>query len=202
MKVCSKCQQEKDVSAFGKMSQSSDGLRPNCKECRKAESLAWYERNQEAIKARSKKWREDNPDRYKEQLAKWGAENRDYKREQDRNWYRQNAEHAKAVRRQYAKDNSQNWRNQRARRRAQVGATVNKITKAEWLGLIEQYEKRCAYCEQPTEKPTMDHVVPLIKGGSHTVDNIVPACGPCNREKSDRSVVEFMATRQRRIQKE
>lgn len=28
--------------------------------------------------------------------------------------------------------------------------------------------------------PTIDHVIPLSKGGSHTWDNVKVACGECN----------------------
>lgn len=33
--------------------------------------------------------------------------------------------------------------------------------------------------------PTLDHVYPLSKGGTHTWDNVQLACMKCNREKSD-----------------
>ena len=37
MKKCSKCKQDKDLSMFGKCSANKDGLRSDCKECRKSE---------------------------------------------------------------------------------------------------------------------------------------------------------------------
>lgn len=43
----------------------------------------------------------------------------------------------------------------------------------------------CHYCERkfrPAEL-TMDHVVPLARGGSSTQGNIVAACKDCNRDK-------------------
>lgn len=36
---------------------------------------------------------------------------------------------------------------------------------------------------------TLDHVVPLSKGGSHTMDNVQCACFACNTRKSDRTCV-------------
>ena len=46
----------------------------------------------------------------------------------------------------------------------------------------------CCYCgEKQTKKDlTMDHVLPLSKGGETSWTNIVTACGPCNFSKSDR----------------
>jgi 5-methylcytosine-specific restriction endonuclease McrA len=43
----------------------------------------------------------------------------------------------------------------------------------------------CAYCGKkfaPAEL-TMDHVVPIARGGRSTRGNVVPACKPCNNEK-------------------
>lgn len=43
----------------------------------------------------------------------------------------------------------------------------------------------CAYCEKP-HKPselTMDHVVPVARGGRSQRGNVVPACKECNSRK-------------------
>jgi len=46
-------------------------------------------------------------------------------------------------------------------------------------------EGRCYYCGRdfkPSEL-TMDHIVPLIRGGRSTKGNTVPACKDCNSKK-------------------
>lgn len=40
---------------------------------------------------------------------------------------------------------------------------------------------------------TLDHVVPLARGGAHDPGNLVVACAPCNRLKSDLQPYEFFA---------
>ena len=47
----------------------------------------------------------------------------------------------------------------------------------------------CQYCgAQPGKTQlTIDHVVPRSKGGGTTWDNVVAACGPCNRRKGSRT---------------
>jgi 5-methylcytosine-specific restriction endonuclease McrA len=43
----------------------------------------------------------------------------------------------------------------------------------------------CHYCQQrfsPAEL-TMDHLVPLVRGGKSTKGNLVPACKECNSKK-------------------
>ena len=44
---------------------------------------------------------------------------------------------------------------------------------------------KCHYCGRrvPPRELTMDHVVPLIRGGCSTRGNVVPACKTCNTRK-------------------
>ena len=46
----------------------------------------------------------------------------------------------------------------------------------------------CAVCRQPTEEWTFDHVVPLSKGGAHSIDNLQILCEPCHRTKTRKDV--------------
>lgn len=43
----------------------------------------------------------------------------------------------------------------------------------------------CHYCgaKFPAKELTMDHVVPVARGGTSTKGNVVPACRKCNQEK-------------------
>jgi 5-methylcytosine-specific restriction endonuclease McrA len=43
----------------------------------------------------------------------------------------------------------------------------------------------CYYCQKQFSRQqlTMDHIVPLARGGTSTKGNIVPACSDCNRNK-------------------
>jgi len=42
----------------------------------------------------------------------------------------------------------------------------------------------CYYCGQ--EATTIDHIIPISKGGISSEDNCVPACHRCNSGKRDR----------------
>ncbi len=52
----------------------------------------------------------------------------------------------------------------------------------EWEQKKAEYNFRCAYCGEKT-KLTKDHVQPVSKGGTDKIENIVPACRPCNHRK-------------------
>jgi 5-methylcytosine-specific restriction endonuclease McrA len=54
---------------------------------------------------------------------------------------------------------------------------------------------RCHYCgtRVPPAELTLDHIVPLVRGGHSTRGNCVPACKPCNSAKQSLLPVEWEA---------
>jgi 5-methylcytosine-specific restriction endonuclease McrA len=69
-----------------------------------------------------------------------------------------------------------------ARRALELNCTGSH-TIQEWRNKKAQYNNRCAYCGHKV-KLTKDHVIPLTKGGTNNISNIVPACMDCNRQKN------------------
>ena len=55
--------------------------------------------------------------------------------------------------------------------------------------------RRCVYCASLLDfrLATIDHVLPLAKGGAHAPGNLVVACAPCNRMKGDMLPHDFFA---------
>lgn len=51
----------------------------------------------------------------------------------------------------------------------------------------------CCYCGKrfSPDKLTMDHVVPLSRGGKSTKNNLVTACKECNNRKKNSLVFEW-----------
>lgn len=52
----------------------------------------------------------------------------------------------------------------------------------------------CHYC-RTTQALTVDHVVPVSKGGRDVVSNLVPACRTCNSQKRGKDYDEFVEWR-------
>ena len=58
--------------------------------------------------------------------------------------------------------------------------------------LLKEWQEQnlsCFYCEDFST--TVDHVVPLIRGGTNHRDNLVPCCRPCNSSKGDKLLNEW-----------
>jgi 5-methylcytosine-specific restriction protein A len=60
-----------------------------------------------------------------------------------------------------------------------------------WMRKVQQGE--CHYCHRRVGKAnlTMDHVLPLSRGGKSKKGNIVPACKECNNKKKYLLPVEW-----------
>lgn len=60
-------------------------------------------------------------------------------------------------------------------------------SEAQWAVRLAQYDHRCAYCGTNRRALVKEHVVPVSAGGTNDIDNLVPACQPCNARKLDRT---------------
>lgn len=88
----------------------------------------------------------------------------------------------------------------RNRRRGREHGSTTHYTWAEVMRLyVHRFNKCCAYCEAPVVgQPDPDHVVPLSRGGSNSITNILPSCRSCNSDKRDLFLHEWATDRARR----
>lgn len=69
--------------------------------------------------------------------------------------------------------------------RMQAARNLGRHTRAEWYALIAKHDGRCVYCARRPQVLTKDHIVPVSRGGSDAITNIVPCCRSCNSRKHD-----------------
>ena len=98
---------------------------------------------------------------------------------------------ASAVMRAYRKGHPEAIRGHVNARRARRVGNGGSHTASEWLEKVEQYAGRCAYCGSDAKPLTRDHDVPLSRGGTDFIENILPACQSCNSRKSRQTAKEF-----------
>jgi 5-methylcytosine-specific restriction endonuclease McrA len=92
----------------------------------------------------------------------------------------------------------QNWRKENplkvaakvARRRASVTGAVGFHTPEQLGARVAYYGGVCAYC-QVAPYESIDHVIPLARGGSNWPANLRPACMLCNTSKGAKLLSEW-----------
>ena len=115
-KQCATCHRFKSLSEFGKNSQTKDGYRGECKDCRCARSVRYRDTNAVNIERSSRKWRDSHPHYchehyiankaiYLEQSREWHKRNAQLDRTLKRNWYHAHKEEHLAKCAEWAKNN-------------------------------------------------------------------------------------------------
>lgn len=75
-----------------------------------------------------------------------------------------------------------------AERYARVIGAEGRFTHEDWLKIKQQYGCKCVICgiNENILPLTIDHVIPVTKGGSNWPSNLQPLCQPCNSRKGNR----------------
>lgn len=66
-----------------------------------------------------------------------------------------------------------------------LNSTARRALLASWIRL----GRSCFYCSAPAT--SLDHVIPLVRGGTNYEGNLVPCCLRCNSSKAARLLVEW-----------
>jgi 5-methylcytosine-specific restriction endonuclease McrA len=78
----------------------------------------------------------------------------------------------------------------RRRRERERRADVRAVTARDLRRLELRQRGACAYCGE-LRPLTLEHVIPLARGGRHAIGNLLAVCGTCNSSKSARLLVEW-----------
>jgi hypothetical protein len=89
-KICSKCKEEKEVCEFNKDSVRKDGLRGECKSCRKIIKKKYYDENQIKILEKKKNFYENNKEYLKQKSLEYHYNNVKKIKERKKQYYQNN----------------------------------------------------------------------------------------------------------------
>lgn len=169
-----------------------------CKPCYRRD---YYERNGERERSNFKAWRERNIEHERQRWAAWHAANRDALAARKRELYKADPEAARQRTAEWRKRNPgshRRWReanpekwallNRENQRRRRSGDRVD------YSKILDRDGWVCHLCGYPIaglEDLHFDHVIPLAKGGPHSMANIRPAHAKCNLRKGAKLLEEL-----------
>ena len=161
--------------------------RPEVKDRKRIQSRYRYSKNPEPKRTRSIAWAKSNPDKVKEKHKKW-VEN--------------NSERLKAWRRDYqikrCKNDPEFYASRVSMghtRRCLKSGNVNQKPIKDFIKSVRSKRTAvCYYCQKQvsTKDVHFDHMVPLSKGGPHSVENLCVSCAHCNLSKHDKMLQDFV----------
>jgi 5-methylcytosine-specific restriction endonuclease McrA len=176
--ICTKCSVDQPEDNFAIRNKKTGKRKNQCRLCvsaylktyrdtycipdtRKEYERKYYESHKAEYASRSKTWRGQNPERWSGYSAAW------------------------------AKRNPRKAANNASSRRALLrGNGVSVVTHRDIDRLVNRFDGKCAYCQdRPFEQ--LDHIIPVSRGGRHSIGNLLPACQPCNISKFASLQVEW-----------
>jgi 5-methylcytosine-specific restriction endonuclease McrA len=187
-KPCTKCGQIKLFSEFNNRRASPDGKQPKCRDCEKADHRAYNAKNSARNTAKATAWNKANSERRKIITNNYVLRNPEKRRETNKLNHLKNRNKRLIQTKEWRLANMDKARSYVLKRRGLIKSTAKQISIKE---INKLYSSSCKYCGS-NDKIEIDHIVPLSKGGRHSIGNLAPACRKCNASKGDKFLIEWL----------
>lgn len=190
---CKRCGAIKSGLEFHKRLPGPNAYRQPCKACARSTRATYARAYRKTVVGRANT---------KKTIAKWHAKHPAYERDRSKRRYGtdpiyRKRVHAHAV--AWGRAHPEYARLAAAKRRMLVaaGGTIPPIV--EIRNKFAQIDG-CYFCGRKDRPLTIDHDLPISRGGTNAIENLLPACKPCNSSKHTKTATEFVAHRRARWQ--
>lgn len=209
---CSTCKELKSTKEFDRSSRGRFGITNQCKECTRIKGKYYREKHKEEIKERKRKqrlkleakekankrhqvWRKKPESKVKQTEYQKRYDKRPYvierKKKSTLNYLNnpKNKTKIRVYRTNYRKEHSERIVYNDNQRRVRELNAEGSHTLEQWRTLLSFFTC-CPKCGK-SEKLTMDHIIPLSKGGTNFIDNLQVLCFSCNSSKRDILIIDY-----------
>lgn len=179
----------------------------------------YVKRNRSKISAQAKAYRRLNADKIRDNFRNWIDKNREHRLQWKRQWREKNRHKIIHQQSEWRENNplllaiyqstrngtrSEYNREWRAKNRQRVrwhkairyrGRPVFSVD--DWLLKLDYYGWRCRYCRCDLSRSgvVVDHAIPVSRGGTNALSNLMPSCKRCNARKNSKTFFEFIKRR-------
>ena len=139
------------------------------------------DRLREYNKEYNKEYREKNKDKLKKSKKEYYENNKDKLKERNKEYYKEYRERNKDK----LKERDKRYRH---KKRGNGGA----YTQLQWLDTLEYFDYKCAYTGECIKHNChVEHIIPISKGGTSYIWNLVPSTASANLSKHNRDMEEW-----------
>lgn len=187
-KTCTKCGQTQSTNNFYRQKSTKDGFRTWCKSCFARANKQWLADHPGQSAKYSKKWQENNPEKSIQSSQSWKARNKEKIKSYNQIYSKQNASKINELNRNWAKRNPEWCRANNAKRRALKSNAKTFAISAKEIARL--YQTPCFMCGS-NNQIELDHIIPLSRGGDHSIGNLLSLCKSCNASKHNSLWMEW-----------
>ena len=210
-KKCAHCKEVKLKSDFTKYRHNKDGLFSYCRVCKSIKAKEDTIRNSARNKAYMKEYNKNMPEEVREKSRKTKLayyhrtkeiqsqkskeryeKNRDKILKRNRELYPKYKEKLKVTRRKWEENNRAKRKLMTAKRK--VLKLKNGLFKISEKEIDRLLSKKCYLCGEKASEH-IDHIIPLSRGGSHSIGNLLGACSACNLSKGAKLLIQYKRDR-------
>lgn len=178
LKTCASCDQMLPRASFGLRSDTPSGLASMCRECARTAGRIRYHANLERSRLRCIEKQRRRKEAVRDYARRYGEQNRTRKQANLRRW---------------RSESPMKVRLHRERRRSLKTNAAGYFSANALQGRCEYYGWACYICRIPLTvgSLTIDHRIPLCRGGSNWPANLAPCCRSCNSRKATLTEREY-----------
>ena len=190
MKICITCRVEHSLETgfYAVRKYSRDGYTHECKECLKARGRRWKADNHQRHIETNMAWAKKNP----EKIAGYTEKMKPQLSKRRHEYYEENKETIKANASRWKKENRDANHAILMKRRALKRAAFVEVVRRDYLAKRDGW--LCGICREivARENWSVDHIIPLSKGGEHSYANTQIAHLSCNVSKNAKMPEEML----------
>lgn len=202
MKNCTKCRRELPATTeyFNRNTSSWDGLRTWCKDCSRAHYKEYRAKNRDKLNREARAYHQEHREDANERRRAHYQAHRDEATSSMRNYYRGHKDESRSRCKAWKEANPEKValsarRSNRKRRQKQVSTYHASVKEF-------KHSDHCFFCGRSvstqvrvgsSKKATIEHLLPLERGGEDHILNLVTTCTSCNCSKRDLTIDEYAA---------
>jgi DNA repair exonuclease SbcCD ATPase subunit len=183
-----------------KISERGKAYRKGNKDKLAEHKKAYHQTHKEDISEQKRKYYIENKDKIAERNKAYRDANKDKIAEQNKAWRDANKDKIVELGRTYRHANRNTRLIEDKRRRDKLAIQNDQTITPDFITELFSKAKSCPYCgkkmfdvsKNQKDAKSLDHLIPISKGGLHSVHNVAICCHSCNSKKRDLSFPEWL----------